>query len=104
MAFDHIANLEGLNDTQLTTGVYLYKLGKMRVITFNNQSTEIPATGLELPESAKRTYYRNNVLFNNGTSDVSGAIVVSGNNVKLSTNGVFTKALWVTDEIVYFVS
>lgn len=98
---EQIANITTVN---LVTGLTLYKLGRIRIISGINGSGEVPSTGLDIGETVATQCY-SRIRYYNGSSNVDGFLFVNSSKLFVKSNDGSTNvsATYVTGNIVYFV-
>lgn len=88
--------------TDLGYGLYLRKLGRLRVITTSNNSATFPSDGVSLGEAALYNSFGTCLYTNNGTQN--GLLQVMANRVKLlDSSGSPTSGTNVNGQVIYYV-
>ena len=95
--------ITNVTSVSLATGLTLYKLGNMRIISGVNGSGEIPSAGLDIGETVLTPCY-SKIRYYNGTSNVDGYLYVNSNKVYVKSNDTSSASgTYITGSIVYFV-
>ena len=83
-------------------GLYLRKLGRLRLITTSNNGAEFPIDGVSLGEAALYNSFGTCLYTNNGTQN--GLLYVVANRVKLlDSSGSPTSGTYVNGQVIYYV-
>ena len=90
--------------SDLGGGCKLTVLGKMRILSFTNNSGSLTTDGIELPETASYNVCSRCVYYN-GSSNVEGLIYVTSKHVYVANDTLNAQAAsYVRGQVIYFVS